>query len=208
MARYFGKFGELRIYSSTSAGTSGLYYFQVAFCQMNLSIPFGRPRPEEIFVLDRGVMNSFAHHIQGTDAPIVSPTTITFSAELDETINRTNFVRAMGNPENVSPWSVGIAIFSHTNGRSTQFNGAGSAISTPLPYDPLHKRMDLAVIWKGNPLSTPGTDYGFMLKEVYFPPGQLRLQESDGAVTVNVTGMHYGSFSAISAFPAGVDVSR
>lgn len=207
---YFGKRGELRIYSGTTDGAGGQYFFQAAFVGMDFSVAGGRPRPDEIPVLDRGVLTSFAHHIQGPDTPIIGPVQCTWTCMIDNTINRLNLRRSMSNPDRESPWTVGGQTFTNVNGTSQVRNGYDSAVSTPLPYDPQHDRVHVAVLWQGDPTSGAGAadDYGFKLNEVWFQPGAQRVTEAPEAVRMNVTGFIYGPISAITVFDAGTDVSR
>ena len=207
---YMGKRGELRVYSGTSDGVGGNYYFQVAFVGMDYSVAGGRPRPDEIPVLDRGVLTSHAHHVQGPDTAIMAPVQVTWTAMIDNTINRLNLRRALGNPDRESPWSVGGQTFTNVNGTSQLRNGYGSAVSTPLPYDPDHDRVHVEVLWQGDPASGAGTsdDVGYKLNEVWFQPGAQRITEAPEAVRLGVTGFVYGPISTITAFTAGTDVSR
>lgn len=202
--------GELRIYSNSNDGLGGKYYFQVAFVGMDLSVAGGRPRPDEIPVMDRGVLNGNAHHIQGPDVPIINPVNLTFTCMIDNTYNRLQLRRAMGNLDNESPWTCGGQTFTNTNGTTVQYNGLGSSVSTPLPYDPQQNRMDVAVLWQGDPAAGGAAldDYGMNIREVWFTPGQQRITEAPEAVRMNITGFCYGPISHISAFDAGTDVSR
>lgn len=168
----------------------------------------GRPRPDEILVLDRGVLNTYAHHIQGTDAAIMQPQQVTFTAMLDNTVNRFNLRRALCNPDRESPWTVGGQTWSNVNGSTMIYNGAGSLVSTPLPYDVLQDRINIQVLWKGDPNNTGLSDLGLSMKEVWFQPAQIRVTEAADSVKMAVTGSIYGMISNISAFVAGTDVSR
>ena len=206
---YYGKFGELRIYSNTNDGTGGKFYFQCAFAGMDFSTVLSRPRPDEIPVMDRGILNGYAHHVQGPDTPIIQPQQLTFTCMMDNTINRLNLVRALSNPFRESPWSVGGQTWTNVNGTTLQINGAGSLVSTPLPFDTQQDRLNVAVLWRGDPLDVTETDnMGFNLNEVWFPPGQSRIVEAPDSVKLNVTGFIYGTISAMSAFNPGTDVSR
>ena len=217
--RYFGKRGELRIYSgkvTSAAGGAGRYFYQVAFCDMNFSGPLNKPRPDEIVSLDRGMLNSYAHHIQGPDNPIIENVQITFTCSMDDQINKRQLVKALGNPERsqwtFSGFTCGVSTvlstitWANVNGTTVLFNGYGSLVSTPPPFDPQQDRVNVCVLWNG---SVPGTnDEGFQYSEVWFPAGQTRVVESENAVSLNVTGFCYGPVSAISVFPSGVDCSR
>ena len=154
----------------------------------------------EIPVLYRGILTSTTHFIQGPDDVLLAPLNVTFTAQLDDTVNRQKLYDAMGNPSGTVPWTVGGLSFAHTNGRSQIINGSGVAISTP-PTFLLQERVDLSVLWTG---SIPGTnDEGFAWREVYFPLDQIRLTEAAEMVTIAAVGWTYGAVSHITAFSAG-----
>lgn len=206
---YFGKRGEMRLYSGTDDGFGGKQYFQVAFEQMDFSGTAGRARPDEIPVLDRGNYNSFTHHIQGPDTPIIAPVQLRFTAMVDNTINAFDLLNAMGNTYRNSAWTVNGNTWSNVNGTTTLLNGAGSVVSTALPYDVEQDRVHLCLLFRGDPQNASGVDdYGFNYREVYFQPGQVGITEAADRVTVNATGWCYGPISQMSAFDAGTDISR
>ena len=206
---YFGKRGEMRLYSSSDDGSGGKRYYQVAFEQMDFAGTAGRPRPDEIPVLDRGNYNSFTHHIQGPDTPIIAPVQLRFTAMIDNTINRFNLLRAMGNVYRESPWQVNGFTFSNVNGTTTLLNGAGSTVSTALPFDTQQDRVHLCIVFRGDPQQVSGVDdYGWNFREVYFQPGQIGITEAADRITINGAGWCYGPISHMSAFDAGTDISR
>jgi|ERR1041385_2596519 hypothetical protein len=202
---YYGKRGELRLVSGQPDGIGGKYFYKVAFEGMDLAAVIGRPRPDELPVLDRGLYTSFAHFLQGPDTPLMTPVQITFSCQIESTVNRTELRKALSNPENDSPWVVGGITWTDTNGTSVQYNGFGSAISTAQPYDPLQRRINLETLWSTDPAATSAT--GFRFTETYFRPDQVRIQEAPDSLRLQVTGWCYGGISAITAFGAGTDVS-
>lgn len=202
---YFGKRGELRIYSGTSDGLGGKYYFKVAFEQLDLTFPAGRPRPDDIPVLDRGLLTSFGHFLQGPDTPLMNPVQVTFSCQIEAAINRTELRRALSNLENESPWTVGGTTWTDVNGTSLQYNGFGSAISTPPPYDPLQKRVNLETLWRVDETAT--SDIGFRMNETYFRPDEVRIAEAADSLRFQVTGRMFGPVSQITAFTSGTNVN-
>lgn len=203
---YFGKFGKLFIYSGTNDGTGGKYYFQVAFEQLDFSVVGGRPRPDEIPVLDRGVLDTHTHHIQGPDAPIMSPQNVTFTAMIDNTVNRASLRQALGNPDRTVPWTVNGITWSNVNGTTSLINGAGSSVSTPLPYDTQQDRINLLALWQGDPNNTGTADMGIACRETWFQPTQIRITEAADSVKLAATGWIYGPISAISAMDPGTNV--
>lgn len=203
---YFGKRGELRCYSNQSDGAGGVYYFQVAFMQMDFVMAAGRMRPPEIPVLDRGLITSYSHYIQGPDNDIITPVQITWNCTIDNTINRRGLRQALSNPDRDSPWLVNGQPFANTNGTTTMYNGFGSVVSCLLPFDTLHDRINVQVLWRG--VAAGADDYGFTLNETWFHAGHQRITEAPEAIKFGVTGFVYGSISSILAFSPGTDVSR
>lgn len=205
---YFGKRGSLRLYSGASDGLGGRYYFEVPFVNMDFNTTAGRPRPDEIPVMDRGILNSYSHHIQGPDVPIIQPVQLTFTCLIDNTVNRFELRNAMGNLDRNPTWTVNGTTWSNVNGTTLQLNGFGAAVSTPLPYDTEHDRINISMLWYGDPHIASGTDdSGLRLNETWFQPGQVRIAESPTAVTMNATGWIYGAICSISAHAAGTNVA-
>lgn len=206
MARlYYGKRGELRIYSGSNA--SGVnFFFRVAFAQMDFNAPMGRPRPDQLPITDRGNVNAFAHYIQATDDVIMQPVNVTFTANLDTEVNRNDLVKAMSNPLRASPWTVGSTTWVNANGTTFIWNGCGSTVSTPLPDDPLHDRVHLAVLWREQ-CSVGLIDTGFRYAECWFQPNQINIRETETAVQIAATAWCYGPVSQITVFPSGTFIS-
>ena len=201
--RYFGKRGELRIQSGKGLSASSNHFFTVTFINMDFSGPMDRGNPDEIPVLDRGVLTSTTHYIQGPDDVVMAPLTITFTADLDDTANRNDLYDALGNPSGTSNghWTVGGLSFANANGQSQIYNGSGTLVSTPVPFSIRHNRVDFVMLWRGG---TPGTnDEGWAYREVYCAPRDIRITEGQDAVRLAVTGQCYGPASHITAFSAG-----
>lgn len=75
--KFTGKDGELRIYNM-------LYgYIEVHFRNLDFSGPIGRPKHEEILVLDNGHVDTYSHYISGTDQVIFDPIPLSFSCFVD-----------------------------------------------------------------------------------------------------------------------------
>lgn len=202
---FFGKRGNLRLVYGTNDGSGGKYYYPLPFEGMDLQAVVGRPRPDEIPVMDRGNLNRHAHHIQGPDTPIIQPQSLTFSCMIDNTYSRLNLIDALCNVQNESPWTINGTTVSNVNGTTEVFNGAGSAVSTPVPYDVMQERIHVEVLFLGDPNLSPlnTDDYGHKFNEVWFQPGGIRLAEAADSLKLNITGSIYGPISQITAFGAG-----
>lgn len=197
---YLGKRGELRIQSGVVTASSN-HYFSIGFVNMDFSGPLGRARPDETPMLDRGNLTSTAHYVPGPDDAIMAPVNVTFTATLDDAVNRTDLYDALGNPASNTPWTVGGLSFANTNGTSQILNGSNVLVSTPAPFDAAHDRVDVAVLWRGD---NPGTnDEGWAYREVWFSPQNIQITESDNGVRMAATGWCYGAVSHITQFSAG-----
>lgn len=203
---YFGKRGEMRLrYQGDGAG--GNYYYPIIFEGLDMNAVAGRPRPDEIPVMDRGNLNAYAHHVQGPDTPIIQPVQLTFSCMIDNTFGRTNLLIALCNAPRVSPWAIGGTTLSNVNGTTMVLNGAGSSVSTPLPYDTQQDRITVEVLFRGDPQPPTGDDdYGHVFHEVWFQPGAIRLVEAPESYKFNITGSIYGPISQMTAFGAGTNL--
>ena len=200
---YFGKRGEMRLYYQTD-GAGGFYYFPLAFELLDMNAIAGRPRPDEIPVMDRGNLNPYSHHVQGPDVPIIQPQPLTFSCLIDNTYNRTNLLVALCNAPRISPWQINGITLSNINGTTFVYNGAGSLVSTPLPYDTQQDRITVEVLFRGDPNAPTGDDdYGHRFNEVWFQPGAIRLVEAPESYRFNITGSIYGPISQITALTSG-----
>jgi hypothetical protein len=203
---YFGKRGTMNlVYQSDGAG--GNFIYPIIFEGLDLNAVAGRPRPDEIPVMDRGNLNPYAHHVQGPDVPIIQPVALTFSCMIDNTFGRTNLLLALCNAPRTSPWQINGTNLSNVNGTTMVINGAGSLVSTPLPYDTQQDRITVEVLFRGDPHVTPGSDdYGHRFNEVWFQPGAIRLVEAPDSYKFNVTGSIYGPISQITALGTGTNL--
>lgn len=195
---YWGKRGHLRIYDGSG------FAFEIAFAQMDFNGPMQRPHPDEIPAIDRGLMDGHHHYIQTSDDVIMQGLGITFTANIDSLINRENLFRSLSNPHRVTPWTVGGQAWTNVNGTTMIFNGYGSLVSVGLPFSPIHDRVHVEVLWDGD---TDPEDMGMRYSEVFFPPNQQTIRESDTNVQLQANGMCYGAISQISAFTFAVVVS-
>lgn len=84
--KFTGKDGKLRIYCHTHG------YLEIHFCNMDFSAAIGRPKRDEILVLDRGLTDTYSHYITGNDAKLFDPVPVSFSCMIDSVthLNSTN----------------------------------------------------------------------------------------------------------------------
>jgi hypothetical protein len=188
---FTSKNGELRLYDSHPTP----YYLQVLFTQANLSFPLKRGKPEELLNMDRGNMDSNASYSQGSDEPIMNPLPVKFSGKIDDTTYSHKLVRILGGVTKLSASTEAITVQS-TKGDST-VNIGGTAFSTPAFADTSKICYNLEVKYEGT------TDFIYQLKEVYFPPDQQTITESENGLVLEANGLWYGSGGTISIFSTG-----
>ena len=185
--------------------------YTVAFDQGDLSAPEGRQRPEEKLILHRGRASSAfgPHYILGVDESIFEGLELSFSVMLDSVYNRTAIKEALtcGNPNFTYPGGIIssplVPPFKSSwtvSGTSTKtdtsiIGGDGNTYSTPAFADSSKKTVCVEIIWSLN-----GVVIGRRYNEVYFAPDQVSIEESEDGVTLNCTGLIYGSIETIYGF--------
>ena len=192
MPHYTGKNGELRLYDSAATP----FYYVVDFVQMDLTGPLGRGRPDENLNLDRGNLTTAAFYHQGPDDPILEPLDLSFSALIDEAVNRQDLLDAL------QCGTVGGDSWTTTKGDSSLTSGSGASVATPSFADSLKKCVDCEVIWTGTTV-----DIGYRWQEIYFPPESITLTESADVLVLAASGQCYGAIAEITAFTAGTESS-
>ena len=212
MPSYYGKNGELRLYDATGLPTPGTqYYIPLFFSEMNLVVPEGANRPEEMIRFNRGKLDAYAHYIQGLDDPILEPATVTTSFRLLSGTNKDWIHQFLGirfAAGQDSTWKTG------TGGAITLVTTKGTSVGRPdglvgtlvtLPQftDPKKKCVNLECLWD----DLTGNKVGRKLTEVYFRPGEQSLNESADAVMVQLSGQVYGQIASITDFSTGTEVS-
>jgi len=170
-------------------------YFAIIFDEGNLTAPLGRARTEETMIHHRGRGNtSYSHYVSGPDTPIVDPLELSFSVRLDTTINKTALKLALecGNPDYDTAWdAAGVS----TKATSALTNGAGTSFTTPAFEDSSKKTVDVQILW-----TRSSVQIGFAYHEVWFPPDQQNVAESEEGVIISCTGLIYGLIEPIFWF--------
>src|SRR5574337_69259 len=105
--------GELRIYD----GSPTPYYLRLLFVQAGFTAPLGRPRPQEMPILDRdrlstsGVASAITHHyIAGPDTPLMTPMQMSFQFTLANGASDPNYqkFRQALTLDMAATWTVGL----------------------------------------------------------------------------------------------------
>jgi hypothetical protein len=162
-------------------------HMEVAFVNMDLNGPEGPPRPEDIFRTDRGQLTSSAGYIQGPDDPALAPMNMTFSATIDDLVNRTALSDALAcnNAGLTNTWpKVGISTKTDSQRRAGL---SGNFFATAPFDDPVKKTVCVQVEYE----QTAGNSYR-EYNEVYFDPVNISLNEAVDGVNLSMSGMIYG----------------
>ena len=189
--------GELRIVEHGNSATT--YYLEILFTEANLSGPIARPRTEEILYSDRGKADDHAGYREAPSISRLEPMPLTFSAKTADT----------DRSEAMSTWFSGATIVrGHT---LYTRRGQGATYTTPIPQlgtwtaglpnfaDSGKIAFMVEVLW-----SKSGTSYlGYRWDEVYFPPNEQTITESEESVTLSLNGQVYGGVSKMFAFTTG-----
>ena len=185
--KFTNKDGELRLYD----GAASPYFLTVFFSGGDFSGPLGPPRVEEILVLDRQRMDERAHYIEGSDAALLEPAPLSFSALLHDGETCAFLLGWLeGGPVN----GHSLTTTKGTSRRDGSNDNPAFADSGKTAFD-LEFRLDGAspLVWR--------------YSEVYFPLSECQLQESDEGVLVSLKGRCYGGIARGAAFTSGTDVT-
>jgi hypothetical protein len=165
-------------------------YRNVAFSKMDFSGPIGRPKTDEILVLDRGTHGANSHYIEGDDMKIYEPLDISFSFILDDAVNKTYIFTALqcGNVNDGANWTT-----TGTTAKGTTKND-GSNLN-PAFVDTTKKAVNIQILFDGSTY-----DEGWAYYECFFPDSEQSLSESDDDVSLSCKGACYGVIERIHAF--------
>ncbi len=194
---FTSKNGELRIYDGRAAPAP--WYLSILFTNGDFTGPFGRNSFEEILILDRQNTTDNMHYIEGSDARIMEPLAVSFSARVFDYRPSRFFREMLAGNTTVNSQSIA------TTKGSTQNDGANNnptfQDSTKITYNLEFK---LTAGAGGNSWENLVLGYN----EVWFDPGEQTLNEGEDAVTFNISGQCYGTVtSATGDFTTGSDLA-
>jgi len=185
--KFTNRDGELRLYD----GSGTPYYLSVLFSGGDFSGPLGPPQVEEILVLDRQRMTAQAHYIKGSDAALLEPVPLSFSALLHDG-SACGFLL---------DWLAGGPVNGHTLATTKGQTKRDEVNDNPAFADEGKKAFNLEFKLTGS------TGLVWRYHEVYFPLSEARMQESDEGVLISLRGLCYGTVTRDSVFTAGNDVT-
>ena len=186
--KFTNRKGKIRLYDGTT-GVNGPYYLELKFDLGDFSGPIGVSETEEILVLDRGVMTSDAHYIEGGDDKVMEPNELSLSALLEDT----------SITENLLDWIEGNTVndktIVDTKGTSIRKN-----VTNPIFADANKRCSNLEYKLDG------AADLVWKYLEVHFPIAEQSISESDDGVTIALKGKCYGLISRATAWTAGQSI--
>lgn len=185
--KFVNRNGSLRLYD----GTATPYYLQLIFDNGDFTGPIGIAKTDEILVLNRGLMDANAHHIEGGDAKIMEPFDIKFSTIIEDTTITTYLLDLL------EGGTVNSNALVSTNG-DTQRDGVND---NPLFTDTTKKTFNLEYRLDGS------TDIVWHYNECYFDLSKQSMSESEEGITLTLSGGCYGTVVRDAAFTAGADVT-
>jgi len=164
-------------------------FYSIPFVKMDFNGPLGRPKTDEILVMNRGRMDAFAHYMEGGDDKRYAPLAATFSADIDDTHNNTVLFDALacGTPGSTYWTEAGVTSKGTTKNDGTNFN--------PAFVDANKKTVIVQALWSG-----ANGKIGFAYYETYFPQDELKLAESDEGLALSAAGAVFGVIERISEF--------
>ena len=182
-----GRDGELRLIEYGHQGTT--YYLEVLFCEMDFTVPLAKPLVEEVLILDRGLLDGDARYIEGPDSPRYGYVNLTFSCRLADTVNATT----------LHEWISGVTKISGVT-QLYSWKGKTSIDGNDLvdfEDDSNKYAYRIEILWDDS------NDYGIQCNEVYFPPDQQEIRESQDGLILSCNGLVYGGVTRITSFTSG-----
>lgn len=172
-------------------------FFEVPFVQMDFKCPEGRPRPEEMLILDRENLSTDMHFLATSERPVTEGVQMSFTAMLDDTTNRQALRDALevGNPGSANWSNAGTS----TKTDTTYLDVDGNSITTPAFVDTDKKTCAIQVLWASQS-GTATSRIGRALNEVYIHPSEVEFAEAEEGVTVSINGTVFGSIEEITQF--------
>ncbi len=193
MAKFTNKKGKLRLYD----GTATPFYLEIDFDLGDFSGPLGIPKVEEILVLNRGNSDADAHYVEGSDAAIMEPFGITFSAFVAD---NTQCLYLLDWLESMQDGGGSPAVNSNTLVTTKEDTQRDGANNSPAFADSTKMTCNVEYLLDGS------TDVCWHYNEVYFAIDQQSIAEAEDSVSVSLNGMVYGTVVRDTAFTAGTTV--
>jgi hypothetical protein len=187
---------EIRFYDGTPTTPN---YVVGRYIQTGDPLPGTAPRPPERVYLDRGNGDAFARRVSEDDSTLFDGVGVTINFLLNE--GMLDFIRALGNPDGVSPWTVNSVTFLPVTSIGNRINGRGVSVPMPLPADFIRRSylVDMYVKYGAPPAG--GSDHFRTLRGLAVD--QLVFNQDPPVIRVTWTGMCYGALGTVATWPTG-----
>jgi len=193
MSKFTNKKGKIRLYD----GTATPFYLELDFDSGDFSGPLGLPKTEEKLVLNRGNSDADAHYIEGSDEPILEPFQISFSAFIAD---NTQCIYLLDWLEAMSDGGGSPAVNSNTLVTTKGDTNRDGSNASPSFADSTKMTSNVEYKLDGS------TDICWHYNEVYFALSEQSYSESEDGVSINLTGLCYGTIVRDTAFTSGATV--
>lgn len=195
MSKFTNKKGKIRLYDSTITTP---WFLELDFDLGDFSGPLGIPKTKETLVLNRGNSDADAHYIEGSDAVIMEPFAITFSAFV---VDKTQCAYLLDWIEAMQDGGGTPAVNAHTLETTKGDTNRDGSNASPSFADTTKMTCNLEYKLDG-----PTNDIVWHYNELWLAIDQQTISEAEDGVTIALNGMVYGTVVRDAAFSTGATV--
>ncbi len=189
------KDARIRLYD----GTATPLYLAFTLDPGDFTAPIGVPTMEELLKLDRGNMNSEAHYISGSDAPVMAPVPVSWSFPVTDAAKTTNILDWIAAMNDGLTTTVGAD--THTLETTETDSTRKGAVSNPAFADALKSTCIVEYV-----IEIGGTDLGWKYNGLWMPASECGLTEGEEGITIACATQCYGDITQLTGFTVGLDV--
>jgi hypothetical protein len=177
------------LYASSDSGNyQGRRYIKLLFCNADFTGPTGRNRPEETLVVDRMKYDSNTHFVQGSDAVIAEPLTMSLTFRAFDRKNGAELMKWITDHQTRSGKTL-----PSLKGYSGLYDYAGTYWKTNAFTDTSKVCFDVEMKYDEDTSDAGGVPLTVKMHEVLFNQGDQTFTDGEDAVNVSLSGMVYGS---------------
>ena len=196
---------ELRLYDGTTPTPNYVRGIFLGDDFPDFTAPGGAAFAEEILIMDREQANNEMAYMSGSDRPTftaLGPYTFTWMFNS----GAVEYIRAWGNPQLVTPWSIGGTTFLPVTDIGNRFNARGVSVPCPLPANANRRNYIVNAYLKLLAPPSGGNDYAQEMLGLSPNPETLEWAVDGASLRVTLQCLIFGGISEIADFPAGSEV--